>query len=180
MRQAESNPAFKLTNQQFADQASLQQAQSKLDAAQSTLNNANADLQAIREQATRLLQQHNELAEGVEDALRRASNEAPVKPGLLERLGDALDQLGQGISDAAGKAWQWVEDHADDLKQVGDVLSTVGSVLGVVALATSWIPGVNAVTAAGAGVGSVKKVAIAEGADYASGKVESQIQQKTG
>ncbi|MBK0866441.1 MAG: hypothetical protein IJH84_16405 [Saccharopolyspora sp.] len=176
VRQAESNPHFNLANQHFPDRASLQQAQSKLDAAQSTLNNANADLEAIREQATRLLHQHDDLAKTVEDALRRAADEAPEKPGLLERLGNALDQLGQSISDSADKAWQWIQDHADDLKQVGDVLSTVGSVLGVVALATSWIPGVNAVTAGAAMTVSaaalgVNALAKAGGADVSWGKI---------
>lgn len=170
VHQAESNPDLGLAYQRFGDQASLQAAQQKLDAAQATLTKANTDLQAIIEQAQRLLQQHDDLAQDVENALRRAADEAPEKPGLLERLGNALEQFGQSISDAAGQAWQWVQDHADDLKQVGDVLSTVGTVLGVVAIATSWIPGVNAVTAGAAmtvsaaalGVNSLAKAGGAE------------------
>ncbi|RCW45152.1 hypothetical protein DFQ14_103116 [Halopolyspora algeriensis] len=150
VREAESNPALGLANQYFPDQASLQEAQRKLDAAQAALNDAHGDLEAIRRQAQRLLQQHDDLAKDVELALRRAADEAPKKPGLLERLGDALEQLGQSISDAAGQAWQWIQDHADIIAKVGDVLSTVGTVLSVVAAATSWIPGVNAVTACAA------------------------------
>lgn len=150
VREAESNPSFKLVGQNFPDQASLQQAQSKIDAAQSQLNQANADLEAIREQAQRLLHQHDDLTKAVEDALRRAADEAPDAPSLLERLTSMLEDLGQGISDAAGKAWQWIEDNADTINKVGDVLSTAGTVLSVVAAATSWIPGVNAVTTAAA------------------------------
>ncbi len=150
IREAESNPNLRLAGQRFPDQASLQEAEHKLAEAQAAVNKSNADLKAILEQAKRLLQQHDEVAKGVEDALRRAAEEAPEKPGLLERLGNALDQLGADISDAAGKAWQWIQDHADMIAKIGDVLSTVGTVLSVVAAATSWIPGVNAVTACAA------------------------------
>lgn len=150
VREAESNPNLGLAGQRFPDQASLRAAEEKLAAAQSALNKANADLDAIVEQAKRLLQQHDEVAKEVEDALRRAAEEAPEQPGLLERLGNALEELGESISDAAGQAWQWVQDHADVIAKVGDVLSTVGTVLSVVAAATSWIPGVNAVTACAA------------------------------
>ncbi|QGK71595.1 hypothetical protein GIY23_20575 [Allosaccharopolyspora coralli] len=176
VRQAESNPDLGLAGQHFPDQASLQAAEQKLTAAQSAVNKANADLEAIVEQAKRLLQQHDDVAKDVEDALRRAADEAPDKPGLLERLSNALEQLGESISEAADKAWQWVQDHADELKQVGDVLSTVGTVLGVVALATSWIPGVNAVTAGAAMTVSaaalgVNALAKAGGADVSWGKI---------
>lgn len=150
LKQAESNPNLGLANQHFPDQASLQQAQQKLDSAQAEVDGANRDLEAIRGQAKRLQEQHGELAAKVEEALRKAKEEAPEAPDLLERLGNFLEDVGKGISDAAGKAWQWVQDHADDINKVGDVLSTVGTVLSVVAAATSWIPGVNAVTTAAA------------------------------
>ncbi|ASU78345.1 hypothetical protein CDG81_08615 [Actinopolyspora erythraea] len=150
VREAESNPNLGLANQRFSDQASLQEAERKLADARAALNKANADLEAILEQAKRLLRQHDDVAQDVEDALRRAADEAPEKPGLLERLGNALEELGESISDAADQAWQWIQDHADVIAKVGDVLSTVGTVLSVVAAATSWIPGVNAVTACAA------------------------------
>jgi ElaB/YqjD/DUF883 family membrane-anchored ribosome-binding protein len=176
VRHAESNPDFNLAGQHFPDQASLQQAQARLDAAQAALSKANAELEAIREQAGRLLNQHADLAQQVEKALRRAADEAPEKPGLLERIGDAFEELGQAISDVADKAWQWVKDHADVIKQVGDVLSKVGNVLGVVAIATSWIPGVNAVTAGAAATVSAaalgtKALAKAGGADVSWGSM---------
>ncbi|WP_438387945.1 putative T7SS-secreted protein [Actinopolyspora saharensis] len=176
VRQAESNPDLNLANQHFPDQASLQQAQRRLDEAQAALQRANNELDSIVDQAKRLLQQHDELARQVENALRKATEQAPEKPGLLERLGDALEQLGENISEAADQAWQWVQDHADTLKQIGDVLSTVSTVLGVVAIATSWIPGVNAVTAGAAMTVSaaalgVNSLAKAGGADVSWGKI---------
>ncbi|SFT62586.1 hypothetical protein SAMN04487904_104415 [Actinopolyspora lacussalsi subsp. righensis] len=176
LREAESNPDLNLANQRFPDQESLQQAQRRLDAAQATLREADNDLQAILDQAKRLLAQHEELAKQVENALRRATDEAPEKPGLLERLGNALEELGESISEVADRAWQWVEDHAELLKQIGDVLSTVSTVLGVVAIATSWIPGVNAVTSAAAITVSAaalgtNALAKAGGADVSWGKI---------
>lgn len=176
LKQAESDPNLGLANQHFPDQASLQQAQQKLDSAQAEVDGANRDLEAIREQAKRLQEQHDELATKVEEALRKAKDEAPEAPDLLERLGNFLEDVGKGISDAAGKAWQWVQDHADDINKVGDVLSTVGTVLGVVAIATSWIPGVNAVTSAAAvGVNAAAlgahALAKAGGADVSWGKM---------
>lgn len=176
LKQAESNPNLGLANQHFPDQASLQQAQQKLDSAQAEVDGANRDLEAIREQAKRLQEQHDELATKVEEALRKAKDAAPEAPDLLERLGNFLEDVGKGISDAAGKAWQWVQDHADDINKVGDVLSTVGAVLGVVAIATSWIPGVNAVTSAAAvGVNAAAlgahALAKAGGADVSWGKM---------
>ncbi|GAB3556516.1 uncharacterized protein YoxC/uncharacterized protein YukE [Actinopolyspora lacussalsi] len=176
LREAESNPDLNLANQRFPDQESLQQAQRRLDAAQATLREADNELQAILDQAKRLLAQHEELAKQVENALRRATDEAPEKPGLLERLGNALEELGESISEVADRAWQWVEDHAELLKQIGDVLSTVSTVLGVVAIATSWIPGVNAVTSAAAITVSAaalgtNALAKAGGADVSWGKI---------
>ncbi|MGH3621899.1 MAG: hypothetical protein ACRDQ5_08925, partial [Sciscionella sp.] len=69
-----------------------------------------------------------------------------------------------------------MQDHADVIAKIGDVLSVVGNVLGVVALATSWIPGVNAVTAAAAvGVSAAatgtKLLAKAAGADVSWGSI---------
>ncbi|SDP81187.1 Proteins of 100 residues with WXG [Actinopolyspora xinjiangensis] len=176
LREAEANPDLDLANQHFPDQESLQRAQRRLDAAQGALREADNDLRAILDQAKRLLAQHDELAKQVENALRRATEEAPEKPGLLERLGEALEELGENISELADQAWQWVEDHAELLKQIGDVLSTVSTVLGVVAIATSWIPGVNAVTSAAAITVSAaalgtNALAKAGGADVSWGKI---------
>lgn len=152
VRQAESNPDLHLANQQFPDQASLQHAQQRLDLAQSELNTANDELKQIRDQAQRLLHQHDDLARQIQDVLSRATSEVPAGPDLLERLEHALNELGKEASDVAGKAWNWIQGHSDDINKVGDVLSTVGTVMSVVAVATSWIPGVDAVTA-GAAIG---------------------------
>lgn len=136
---AEANPDLQLAGQTFTDPAALQQATNALRAAEQQLASAQASLESFREDARRLLDQHQELAAAVAAKLRKAKDEAPEEPGLLDEIGDAL-----------GKAWDFVQEHADVIAKVGDVLSTIGTVLSVVAVATSWIPGVNVVTAAAA------------------------------
>jgi uncharacterized protein YukE/ElaB/YqjD/DUF883 family membrane-anchored ribosome-binding protein len=174
--QAQSNPNLGLAGQRFTDPAQFQQAQDALGQAQQRLDQAQGGLDAIRESAKRLLDQHLDLAGQVAAALRKAKDEAPEEPGWLDKLGDAIGKMVDGIKDLAGKTWDWVKDHADIIAKIGDVLSTISSVLGVVALATSWIPGVDAVTAAAAmGVSAAavgtKLLAKAAGADVSWGSI---------
>jgi hypothetical protein len=116
------------------------------------------------------------MAGQVAAALRKAKDDAPEEPGMLDKIGDAINKMVDGIKDLAGKTWDWVKEHADLIAKIGDVLSTIGNVLGVVALATSWIPGVNAVTAAAAvGVSAAavgtKLLAKAAGANVSWGSI---------
>ncbi|RJQ89648.1 putative T7SS-secreted protein [Amycolatopsis panacis] len=176
VRSAGADPDLRLAGQTFTDPVQLQQAQEALGRAQLELERAQGEVDALRESASRLLGQHGELAGQVAAALRKARDEAPDEPGLFDRIGDALGKVAEGIKDLAGKAWDWVQQHADIIAAIGDVLSTVGNVLGVVALATSWIPGVNAVTAAAAvGVSAAatgtKLLAKAAGADVSWGSI---------
>lgn len=120
--------------------------------------------------AKRLLQQHTDLADQVADALRRAKNEAPEEPGLFDRIGEMFGDLVDGIKELAADVWNFVKEHADVIAKIGEVLSKIGNVLSIVAIATSWIPGVNAVTATAAAVvcgaaAGTKLLAKAAGAD---------------
>lgn len=106
-----------------------------------------------------LLREHGDQLEHVAATLKTVT--AAVGAGLQSMTDEGKDALatlavdavvtlqrvGETVSDAAGQAWQWTKEHADVIAQVGDVLSSVGTALGVVALATCWIPGVNGVTA---------------------------------
>ncbi|GAA4546329.1 putative T7SS-secreted protein [Amycolatopsis samaneae] len=173
---AQANPNLRLAGQTFTDPAQLQQAQEALGHAQQQLNKAQGDLDALKESAKRLLAQHLDLAGQVAAALRKAKDKAPEEPGLLDRIGEAIGKMVDGIKNLAGKAWDWIKKHADVIAKIGDVLSTVGNVLGLVALATSWIPGVGQVTAAAAvGVSAAaagtKLLAKAAGADVSWGSI---------
>ncbi|MEC3978190.1 WXG100 family type VII secretion target [Amycolatopsis sp. H20-H5] len=173
---AQANPNFRLAGQTFTDPAQFQRAQDALGQAQQQLTQAQGGLDALKEDAQRLLAQHLDVAGQVAAALRKAKDEAPEEPGWLDKLGDTISKMVDGIKDLAGKAWDWVKEHADLIAKIGDVLSTISSVLGVVALATSWIPGVDAVTAAAAiGVSAAavgtKLLAKAAGADVSWGSI---------
>ncbi|CAM4202957.1 flagellar export protein FliJ [Kibdelosporangium persicum] len=170
VRNAENNPDLGLAGQMFDTEEALRTAQQRFDQAKQQLTNAENDLTAIREQAKRLLEQHQELADRVADALRRAKDEAPEEPGFFDRIGEALSDIVDGVKELAGDVWNFVKEHADVIAKIGTVLSAVGNVLGVVAIATCWIPGVNAVTATAAAVVSgaaagTKLLAKAAGAD---------------
>lgn len=152
VRSAEGNPDLGLGGQTFDTDEALRNAQQRFDQAKSQLAGAESDLNAIRDSAKRLLEQHQELADRVADALRKAKDEAPEEPGFFDRIGDMLSDVVDGIKDLAGDVWKFVQDHAEVIAKIGTVLSAVGNVLGVVAIATCWIPGVNAVTATAAAV----------------------------
>lgn len=170
VQSAHSNPDLGLGGQRFDTAEALQDAQARFDAAKSQLNRAKGDLEEIRQAAKRLFEQHQELADRVAEALHRAKDEAPEEPGFFDRIGEALGDLVEGIQELAGDVWNFVKEHADVIAKIGDVLSAIGNVLGVVAIATCWIPGVNAVTATAAAVVSgaaagTKLLAKAAGAD---------------
>lgn len=150
LQQAQANPDLKLSGQHFPDQVSLRQAQSKLDAATQMVSRANEELDSIRQQAKRLLQQHDELIQDVIKALNHAKDEAIPKPGLFDQIGSALSSLGKSISDVASKTWNFVKQHANDIAKIGDILSDVGSVLSIATLATAEIPIVGEVVGAAA------------------------------
>lgn len=145
LNQAKSNPDLGLANEEFSDQQALQEAQQRLDAATSEVDSAQSSLNAIRDQAKRLWHQHQDLVSQVEDALNKAKNEAPHKPGMFSSIGSALSGMMHHIGDLASKTWKFVKQHANVIAKVGDVLSAVGTVLSVAAAATAEIPVVGEV-----------------------------------
>lgn len=140
LNQAKSNPDLALAGQEFGTQRELQDAQQRLNVATTEVNNAEGDLDAIRQQAKRLFAQHQDLVAQVEDALNKAKKEAPHKPGMFSSIGSALSGMMHGISDLAGKTWNFVKQHANVIAKIGDALSAVGTVLSVAAAATAAIP----------------------------------------
>jgi uncharacterized protein YukE len=143
--QAASDPAFRLSGQYFTGPA-LQDAQAKIDAASARLRLADGELstasarldQAEREleeiikRAERLLDEHQSQARGVAGQLRKANEKAP-DPGFWERVGDWFQEFGHEIQ-------EWCARNKDLLKTIGDWLSNISAVLGVLALLTLWCP----------------------------------------
>ncbi|MFG2227737.1 putative T7SS-secreted protein [Streptomyces sp. NPDC048644] len=131
-RDAEGNPDLGLAGQTFETDEELHSAEQRLNKAVKELDSARDALNSLIEDAGRLRHQHDEAAEKVAEAIRRASEEAPDEPGWLDRIGDAIESLAEAQAALANQAWDWVKNHANAIAAVGDVLSTVSAVVGAV------------------------------------------------
>lgn len=147
-QQARQNPDLNLAGQHFPDEQSLQNAQRRLDAAVAAVRAADAELEAIREQARRLQEQHTQIAEEVARALQRARDIAPEEPGFFERLGEAigraLDGAVEAIADTLQQigeaAWQLIKDNANLISMISDVLADLSTIIGVAGDIIGLIP----------------------------------------
>jgi hypothetical protein len=172
--QARANPDLALAGRTFPDQQSLQIAQRLLDNAGRQLQTAIDGCQNIQDAAKQLHQEHTTAAGEVATALRNAEEPAPDEPGLLDKLGDAvggaLVDLSDTIADSAGQAWDFVQDHAELLSKLSDVMGDIGNGLGVL---SDRLPDpadeVVGAVATGVGLGALGGHALAKaaGADVA-------------
>ncbi len=129
-RDAEENPDLGLAGQTFETDEELHSAEQRLNKAVQELSSARDSLNSLIEDARHLKYQHDEAAERVAEAVRRASEAAPDEPGLLDRIGDAIESLAEAQAMLANQVWDWVKNHANAIAAVGDVLSTVSAVVG--------------------------------------------------
>jgi uncharacterized phage infection (PIP) family protein YhgE len=172
---ARANPDLALANRTFPDQQSLQIAQKLLDNAGQQLQSAIDGCQNIQDAAKQLQQEHTEAAGRVAEALRKAKELAPDEPGLLDKLSDAaggaLVDLTNTIADSADDAWDFVQDHAELLSKLSDVVGDIGNGLGVISDVVPDPAGmVVGAVAAGLGVAALEGhlTAKAAGADVAT------------
>jgi hypothetical protein len=148
LQQAQTNPDLGLAGQYFPDSESLQAAQQRLDNARAAVREAEIELAAVRENARRLLEQHLGLADEVAQALDRAREIAPEEPGFFERLGEtlgrALDDAVEGIRDSlvalAEASWQLIEDNANLIAAVSDVLANLSTMIGAAGDILAFFP----------------------------------------
>lgn len=80
-------------------------------------------------------------AKGIADQLHHAGQLAPGKPGLFDSIVD-------GIGKAFSGAWHWVQAHADAIKFIGDLLSDLSGILGILAIITAPFEPLGAIFAA--------------------------------
>ncbi|WP_328495779.1 WXG100 family type VII secretion target [Streptomyces sp. NBC_00414] len=102
-------------------------------------------------------------AGAISKELDKAGDIAPDEPGFW-------DKLTKGVADTWNSVGDWLQEHADLIKQIGDVLSLISSALGVLAIITAPFEPIGAVFAAAAMVTSgaallTHLVAKAAGAD---------------
>jgi hypothetical protein len=152
LQQAKANPDFKLAGQFFNEQGALQQAQVRLDAAESAVRSAASkaegaadSLRGVIRRAKELQANHQDVARKAAAALKDATHDlAPDEPGMFSKMFHAFTGALKSVGD-------WVKAH---LKDIHAVLSTVSAIAGLVALVTP--PPVDAIAlgvsvAAGAG-----------------------------
>ncbi|WP_343236147.1 enoyl-CoA hydratase/isomerase family protein [Streptomyces arenae] len=82
-------------------------------------------------------------ARQVSKELDKAGDIAPDEPGFWDKLGKGIE----GAWDATG---DWIKDHADVFKAIGDLLSLASGVLGLLAIITAPFEPIGAIFAAAA------------------------------
>ena len=146
VQHAEANPDLGLAGQFFPDAASLQAAQQRLANAVEQLRSAQAELEAVRGQAQRLLEQHQQLAHEVADALGRAREIAPEEPGFFERLGETIGRIvDDGLATVADGLEQLAATSGNIIANLADVTGDVSTMLSVVSGVVELVPGVGTV-----------------------------------
>ncbi len=120
-------------------------------------------LDAVRRRARELHDRYARAAGAVSHDLDKAGDIAPDKPGLFHRIAHAVEG-------AWNDAVRWVEDHAELIKMLGDMLSALTGILAAIAIFTAPFEPVGAIFAgaalvAGAATLATHLVAMAAGAD---------------
>ncbi|MER7106449.1 putative T7SS-secreted protein [Streptomyces sp. NPDC000229] len=133
LKEAQNNPDLRLAGQTFDTDTELQNAQRRLDHATKRVNEAADELNAVIKKARELLGDHEEAARAAAAAIRRAAEAAPDE-SLLDMLVDALAGLGERIKDLAADLWDWVEEHADTIYEIGDWLGYASAACDVLAV----------------------------------------------
>jgi hypothetical protein len=172
--QARANPDLALANRTFPDQESLRIAQRLLDNAGRQLQAAIDGCQNVQDAAKQLQQEHTEAAGRVAELLRKAKELAPDEPDLLDKLGDAvggaLAGLSNTLADGVDEAWNFVQDHAELISKLSDVMGDIGNGLGVLSdLLPPPAGEFTSLVATGVGLGALGGHALAKaaGADVA-------------
>ncbi|MEV5813955.1 enoyl-CoA hydratase/isomerase family protein [Streptomyces mutabilis] len=127
------------------------------------LGEASSAVDGVIQKVHDLEERYKEAARAVSKELDKAADIAPDEPGFW-------DKLGKGIADAWDATGEWLKEHADLIKAIGDVLSNITAVLGLLAIVTLPFPPLAAIfgTAALIGAGlslATHGVAKAAGAD---------------
>ncbi|MBO4258013.1 enoyl-CoA hydratase/isomerase family protein [Streptomyces griseorubiginosus] len=127
------------------------------------LAKASSAVDGVIQKVHELEDEYRQAARQISKELDKAGDIAPDEPGFW-------DKLGNGISDAWDATGKWLEDHADMIKLVGDLLSDLSGVLGMLAILTAPFEPIGAIFAAAAVVSSglalvTHLVAKAAGAD---------------
>jgi hypothetical protein len=113
-----------------------QDAQLRQDAqgAARAVGDADGALREIIRQAQQLASQHGEALHAAAQAIRAAAKEAPPEPGFFDRLGKMFSDGLKFLEDLPGKVWDWVKEHKYLIKAIGDFMSDLSAIVGIVSL----------------------------------------------
>jgi hypothetical protein len=108
----------------------------KSDTATATraVGDADSALREIIRQAHQLAGQHGDAMSAAARAIRAAAKEAPPEPGFWDKVGKAFSDGMKALEELPGKVWDWVKDHKYLIKGIGDFLSDLSAVVGIVSL----------------------------------------------
>lgn len=110
---------------------------------QQAVTDASSALDGVHRRADELHTRFTDAAKAVSDDLDKAGDIAPDKPGLFSRIV-------HGVENAWNDTVQWVKDHADLIKLIGDLLSDLSGLLGVLAIITAPFEPLGAIFATAA------------------------------
>ncbi|MFF5102113.1 enoyl-CoA hydratase/isomerase family protein [Streptomyces sp. NPDC000134] len=127
------------------------------------LAEASSAVDQVTQKVYDLQERYKEAARQISKELDKAADIAPDEPGFW-------DKLGKGIADAWDATGDWLKEHADLIKAIGDVLSDITAVLSMLAIVTLPFPPLAAIFGTAALIGSglslaAHGVAKAAGAD---------------
>ncbi|WP_062207715.1 hypothetical protein [Streptomyces sp. NBRC 109706] len=119
MPEEEREQAINRFRQQEADQQTAQQR-----------------LEDIRSRALALAMDYTEYGESIAERLNNAGDIAPNKPGWLSRIGDAIGDVINAVTDLAQEVLenfaQWFRENAAKIAVIGDILLTIADVYSTV------------------------------------------------
>jgi hypothetical protein len=111
------------------------------------LGKASGAVDEVTSQVHDLEERYKQAAGKISKELDKASDIAPDEPGFW-------DGLTKGVADAWEATGQWIKDHADMIKLIGDLLSDLTAVLGLLAIITLPFPPLAAIFGTAALIGS--------------------------
>ncbi|MFB7654900.1 MULTISPECIES: putative T7SS-secreted protein [unclassified Streptomyces] len=138
-------PVLDLPPKDDADARQQEKTEKDRAAARLAASTAESDLDRIRAQARKLATDYDLEGRSVARRLDKAMNIAPNEPGLLDKIGDTLVDIGkalgelddivaEAVSAAVADAVKWLGEHAYTIAALGDVLATVSAALGAISL----------------------------------------------
>ena len=110
---------------------------------QQALTDATNALQGVRNRADELHTRYTNAAYSISHDLDKAGDIAPDKPGLFS-------SIVHGVEGAWNDTVQWVKDHADLIKLIGDLLGDLTGILAILAIITAPFEPLGAIFAGAA------------------------------